>query len=113
MLTSSNEEGEKEGKWDYHYTSMGCLRINKDGEQYDGVADGYLDQNQEDWGALSGEDPHLDLNSFRTKVEQLTGSRDAELTGMEPGSKAGLIAASSSIVTMVFVGGMGQWWTTT
>ena len=42
-------------------------------------------QGQENWRVLCSEDPHLDLNSFRTKVELPTGARSRwKLTGDWP-----------------------------
>ena len=74
-LTSRYKEREKKGMWGFHYTSVGCSRIDKEGKQDAGVTEGYLDQSQEDWDVLCSEDLYLDINSFRTKVKQPTGAR--------------------------------------
>ena len=65
MLTSKHKEGEKEGMFGYQYINIGCssigehvfLRIGEHGKQDAEVADGYLDQSQEDWCVLRSEDP--------------------------------------------------------
>ena len=75
MLTSRYKEGEREGIWGYECKSIGRSRINKEGVKEAGVADGYLDQSQENWVVLHDKDPHLNLNSFRTKVDLPTGAR--------------------------------------
>ena len=67
--------GRKGGMWGYQYTSIGCSRINEKSKQDVEVGDGYLDQGQENWGVLRSEDPQIDLNSFRTKVELARGAR--------------------------------------
>ena len=40
--------------WCFQYTSIGCSRIDEEGEQDTGVKNGYFDMRQEDWGVLGG-----------------------------------------------------------
>ena len=66
MLTCRYKERERKGMLGYQYTSLGCSRINEEGEQDAEFADGYFDQGQENCGVL-----HFNLSSFKTKVECL------------------------------------------
>ena len=38
--------------------------------------DGYLDQSHENWGVLRGDDPQLNLNNPRMKIEIKRGIRE-------------------------------------
>ena len=61
---------------DINYTGTRSSGINEEGDEDMEIRDSYLDQSQKNWGLLCGEDPHLDPNSPRMKIEVPTGKRE-------------------------------------